>query len=182
MTLAELVRTLNAKGRHPKWRAKCPAHRSRGFTLAIYADKDGIGLHCHAGCEKDDVLAAMGLTWKDLKADREWLSPEAFKAMKQKDRDAEKAAVIAKMEIVALHTEVNRWEMIAAKLFTAMLGLGRSPEAVQAADLWHKVLHVARMYRERLWAVQRLTERHRNKLSEVDCYVVMGGLPKSSRG
>lgn len=92
MTITKLVRTLNAKGHHPKWRAKCPVHRSRGLTLAIYADKGGeIGVHCHAGCTKDDVLAGMGLTWKDLKPEREKVSPQAFREMQRK-READEAS------------------------------------------------------------------------------------------
>lgn len=171
MTLSELCRTLNAKGRHPKWRAKCPAHGSRALTLAIYADKDGIGLHCHAGCEKDDVLTAMGLTWKDLKADKEWLSPEAFKAMKKKEREAEIAAETAKRELGIWHRKVNRWEEASASAFATMIAHGRTPEALHAADLWHQALSVARMYRERLWTLQRATGVRRNKLPEVDCYL-----------
>lgn len=173
MTIDSLVQTLHARGRHPKYRAKCPVHRSHGLTLAIYADKgEKIGLHCHAGCEKDDVLAALGLTWKDLKPQKDWLSPEAFRELKRKEREAEEAANRIKRQTKVLSTEVNRWERIAAMMFTQMLGLGRTPEALYAADLWHKALHVARQYRERLWAVQKASGVGRNKLGEVDCYVV----------
>jgi hypothetical protein len=49
-----------------KWRARCPVHKSRGSTLAIYPDEDKTGIHCFAGCRNDDILAAVGLTFKDL--------------------------------------------------------------------------------------------------------------------
>jgi len=49
-----------------KYRARCPVHKSRGSTLAIYPDKDKTGIHCFAGCKTDDILAAVGLTFKDL--------------------------------------------------------------------------------------------------------------------
>ena len=85
MTIQQFVDLTNARGRHPKWRAKCPVHKSRGLTLAIYDDGDSIGLHCHAGCKKDDILAAYGLTWKDLKPQREWMPPEQYReAMKKR--------------------------------------------------------------------------------------------------
>lgn len=101
LTLPDLLRTLNAKGRHPKWRSKCPAHKSRGLTLAIYADKGGeIGVHCHAGCTKDDVLAGLGLSWKDLKPEREKVSPQAFREM-QRNREAEEAR--------ATETRIGEW-------------------------------------------------------------------------
>ena len=47
-------------------RAQCPAHRSRGLTLAVKRTDDGALLHCHAGCEAADVLAALHLGLRDL--------------------------------------------------------------------------------------------------------------------
>ena len=53
--------------RPPKFRARCPAHVSRGGTLAITEGRDGaVLLKCHAGCTTADVLAALGLTVRDL--------------------------------------------------------------------------------------------------------------------
>lgn len=47
-------------------RAQCPAHRSRSLTLAV-TDQDGrVLVHCHAGCDTGSVLAALGLTARDL--------------------------------------------------------------------------------------------------------------------
>lgn len=73
MSPAEVARVFGVKriGSGRKWRARCPAHKSRGLTLAIYDDGDKVGVYCHAGCRQDDVLAAVGLTWKDLKPRRE---------------------------------------------------------------------------------------------------------------
>jgi hypothetical protein len=46
--------------------AKCPAHPDKSPSLTI-AEKDGkVLLHCFAGCEPADVLAAVGLTFADL--------------------------------------------------------------------------------------------------------------------
>jgi hypothetical protein len=84
MTIEELVRLTDARGRHPKWRAKCPVHKSRSLTLAIYDDGDTIGLHCHGGCKKDDVLASWGLTWKDLKPSKAFLPPEQYREAMRK--------------------------------------------------------------------------------------------------
>ena len=66
MTAEEMVKRFNAQGPSKgPWRAPCPVHKSRGLTLAIYDDGDRTSVHCHAGCSSDDVLAAVGLTWKD---------------------------------------------------------------------------------------------------------------------
>ena len=92
MRAEDLARTLHARrSGHGKWRAKCPVHRSKGLTLAIYSDPDRVGLHCHAGCSKDDVLAALGLTWKDtLYQPRQKLDAKAWMDA-QRSREAEEA-------------------------------------------------------------------------------------------
>jgi hypothetical protein len=47
--------------------ACCPAHSDEKASLSVAESDDGkILLHCHAGCETKDVLAALGLTSADL--------------------------------------------------------------------------------------------------------------------
>jgi hypothetical protein len=48
------------------WIAKCPAHPDRSPSLSIRDANDRVLLHCFAGCDPDDVLAAIGLGLKDL--------------------------------------------------------------------------------------------------------------------
>ncbi|MEZ5660438.1 MAG: hypothetical protein R3E83_18465 [Burkholderiaceae bacterium] len=66
--VAELLSRLDrVSGRNGRWRARCPAHESRGRTLAIGEADDGRPLiHCHAGCGAGAVLAAVGLSWRDV--------------------------------------------------------------------------------------------------------------------
>lgn len=53
------------------WTACCPAHDDRGPSLAVRELDDGrILLHCFAGCDVHDVLAAVGLTFCDLFPER----------------------------------------------------------------------------------------------------------------
>lgn len=47
-------------------RAQCPVHGSRGLTLSISNNTDRAFVHCFAGCADVDVLAALGLTVRDL--------------------------------------------------------------------------------------------------------------------
>ena len=47
-------------------RAQCPAHGSRGLTLSLRQGDRGAMLTCFAGCELDDLLAALDLTRRDL--------------------------------------------------------------------------------------------------------------------
>lgn len=49
-----------------RWMAQCPAHADRGPSLSIRRGDDArVLMNCFAGCEKDDILAALGLTWAD---------------------------------------------------------------------------------------------------------------------
>ena len=57
--------------------------------MAIYGDKDRVGLHCFAGCSKGDILASVGLTWRDILYKNEWLSDEAYKELQRKKKAEE---------------------------------------------------------------------------------------------
>lgn len=50
-----------------KYKCHCPAHDDQTESLSVSVGKgDKVLLHCHAGCDTDKVLAALGLTWPDL--------------------------------------------------------------------------------------------------------------------
>ncbi|MHB2009538.1 MAG: hypothetical protein ACYCOX_16030 [Acidobacteriaceae bacterium] len=69
---AELARARPAGA--GKWQARCPAHEDRSPSLSIAEGRNGrILIRCWAGCETKDVLAAFGLTFKDI-------SPELTRA------------------------------------------------------------------------------------------------------
>jgi hypothetical protein len=63
---------LEARGCRPrgpayKHTAHCPAHEDRSPSLSVCEGADGRALiHCHAYCEPDDVVRALGLQWPDL--------------------------------------------------------------------------------------------------------------------
>jgi putative DNA primase/helicase len=49
-----------------RWMAPCPAHQDQSPSLSVrYAD-GRLLLHCFAGCSNEDVLAAIGLEFRDL--------------------------------------------------------------------------------------------------------------------
>jgi putative DNA primase/helicase len=49
------------------FKCHCPAHDDRTESLSVTEKQDGtVMFKCHAGCDQDKVLAAMGLTWPDL--------------------------------------------------------------------------------------------------------------------
>lgn len=46
---------------------RCPAHDDQHASLSLWPlDNGGIGIKCHANCEKNAILAAVGLRWADL--------------------------------------------------------------------------------------------------------------------
>ena len=57
---------VRANGRD-RWMACCPAHGDSSPSLSIKEAEDGrVLVHCFAGCEAGDVVAAVGLTLADL--------------------------------------------------------------------------------------------------------------------
>jgi len=63
---------LEARDRRPRgpehqFTALCPAHDDHEPSLSVGEGKDGKAVvTCHAGCRREDVLAELGLGWKDL--------------------------------------------------------------------------------------------------------------------
>ncbi len=54
-----------------KYVARCPAHEDRSPSLAIKDGDDGrVLIHCFAGCETEDVLSALGMTFSDVMPER----------------------------------------------------------------------------------------------------------------
>jgi hypothetical protein len=67
MTTAEVVELLNAKRHGRGWTARCPGHPDRAPSLSIAEGADGQTLlHCFAGCTPQAIVAALGLTLRDL--------------------------------------------------------------------------------------------------------------------
>jgi hypothetical protein len=74
MNASELVALLGGRDLRPKpaggagkWQALCPAHEDRKPSLSISEGLDGRTLvFCHAGCELESVLSALGLRAADL--------------------------------------------------------------------------------------------------------------------
>ena len=65
-----LTRFPSAKSSGSGWQARCPKHDDRTPSLSISTGDDGRTLvHCHTGCPVEDILAAVGLTLRDLFVD-----------------------------------------------------------------------------------------------------------------
>lgn len=67
-----LPRLEGIKASGGSYMARCPAHDDGRASLSISTGKEHpVVLHCHAGCDRDAVLAAIGLTWDELCKPRE---------------------------------------------------------------------------------------------------------------
>lgn len=65
--LLRFDRVRKSTARRNAWTCKCPAHEDRGPSLSVAETDDGrILLHCFAGCDVVDVVAAVGLSIDDL--------------------------------------------------------------------------------------------------------------------
>ncbi len=52
--------------------ARCPAHNDGKASLMVSPGRDHpVVFHCYAGCDPEDILAKLGLTWADLSAPRQ---------------------------------------------------------------------------------------------------------------
>src|SRR5260370_6596665 len=56
-----------AKQNGTGWTARCPAHDDSHASLAVAAGDDGrVLIKCHAGCNLDAIVRALGLSTRDL--------------------------------------------------------------------------------------------------------------------
>jgi CHC2 zinc finger len=83
-----------------RWISRCPAHDDRSPSLSIREVENGrLLLHCFGGCETDDVLAAIGLSFSDLfdKPLDHYLPPirSGFSARELLELTAHEATVVA---------------------------------------------------------------------------------------
>lgn len=67
MTYDEILNHFQVKKRYPdKAQCECPAHDDKQAFLTVTRGRDSVLIHCHAGCDIDNVLAAAGLKKSDL--------------------------------------------------------------------------------------------------------------------
>ena len=109
---------------HGKYVAKCPAHEDRSPSLAITEGDDGrVLIHCFAGCETEDVLIALGMTFSDVMPERIG-TKHSYKPMRQRfdarqvlatlDHEALTTAIIAADILEHKNIDSETWELLGA--------------------------------------------------------------------
>ena len=111
--------------------ARCPAHEDRSPSLSIREDADKVLLHCFSGCDPEDVLAAVGLTWRDL-------YPDPLVAAR--NRPNEGAARYARKTLAAM--DPIEFELGIVRLVAADVRAGK---AISAEDRARAALAVERL-------------------------------------
>ena len=145
MLADELVRIFQARGRYPRWRAKCPVHKSRGLTLSLKAGKDRVSITCHAGCHSDEVLATKGLKWQDTQyVEQQRLDPQAYKEAKRKQQREEYERRQTRIKMWYWINDLRKWETVASLLHAHLVYARGSPEEQPISRLWRKSLSTAR--------------------------------------
>ncbi len=70
------------------WVARCPAHDDRTPSLSVGEGEDGrVLVKCHAGCENDAIVAALGITIPSLFPDNDGLSDARERAFDYVDEE-----------------------------------------------------------------------------------------------
>lgn len=117
------------------WRAKCPScNGSRRDVLTVAIGDKRILVHCFAGCAQDDVLAAVGLSWKNLQPTRTWPPSKAEDRewrMKQRQVSIGVAAATMQREIVVV---ANAASEVAHGRVLDGIDLLRLAQAIAAID------------------------------------------------
>ena len=54
------------RGNDTQASAQCPAHDDHDPSLKVTSAPESVLIHCHVGCDTNDVLAALGLSLRDL--------------------------------------------------------------------------------------------------------------------
>lgn len=141
-----LGRVSTPKQHGKSWIACCPAHNDKSPSLSIAEGDDGrLLVHCHAGCEYRDIMAAVGLDARDGFAVA--LSPDARREYKrQKLRSAKQIeqfimSAAGNQEAELTDEDVSRVALANERIKTidaelAELDESRQQAAVSAADLF----------------------------------------------
>jgi hypothetical protein len=60
------ARGLTVTGTAPQWMAQCGAHDDHTPSVSVREVGGAVKVHCFAGCDRDAVLGAVGLHWRDV--------------------------------------------------------------------------------------------------------------------
>ena len=137
MTAEEFARKLGAKriGRG-KWVARCPAHADSHPSMSIgVGKKSPVVFKCmSSGCSNDEIVSAMGLTWKDVLGDGSGLSWKAsLRKLEAERKKQDKQRELLKSRRRMLTARALQYDVLSGRLFAeAASALGKQGDAIAA--------------------------------------------------
>jgi hypothetical protein len=140
MTAAQMAEHFAARRTgEGRWMARCPAHGDRSASLSIRRGRKGTLLHCFAGCDARDVLAAVGLRLADL-YDGPPATPEQWMKMdRQRAADERRRRSGAELE-----RDVYRLESIRNQLGAKLAAVANVPAGDELSRVFHFVCDLHR--------------------------------------
>ena len=123
-----------------RWMARCPAHDDRSPSLSIREGRDGRVLaHCFGGCALDAVIAALGLSCRDLFAGPQ-PSPQQARvaAIQRTRREAEQDAIRQERR-----SNADRFRRLTAVVESIGDRLARMPDNSPAEKAMTRLFHTA---------------------------------------
>jgi hypothetical protein len=121
-----------------RWQARCPAHRDSSPSLSIREGSDGrVLVNCFAGCSHTAIVAALGLSARELFAGNVPLSPAEQSALRILQDGQQAAKRAERTERIAAFDRARRWEAIVERLGAK---LAHTPEAdgAEVTRLFHQ--------------------------------------------
>lgn len=122
-----------------KWQARCPAHADRSPSLSIRDGQDGrLLVHCFAGCAHTEILAALGLSQRDLYAGPP-SSPQQAAALRAAREARERASRIEGQARRDAWDAVRKWEGVVDALGAKLARTpDDAPDSASLTALFHK--------------------------------------------
>lgn len=146
------------------WLARCPAHEDRTPSLAVSDGRDGrVLIRCWAGCATRDVLAALGLTWREVCGESRPLSGAEMQAHRRHQRAQRQRQDRLAVQSRSLAARIRRLGM----LEIAAVDRVRDIQAGAPERLRGELIFAAQMAAEAAGDVARLEARHDALLSRL---------------
>ena len=77
MEISDFLNRLNNVTKRQKgYTARCPAHDDKNNSLSVDYDNNKILVHCHAGCNIENILGSINLEKKDLFLEKREITQE----------------------------------------------------------------------------------------------------------
>lgn len=115
-----------------RYMARCPSHDDKSPSLSVRID-DKILMHCFAGCDVEDVVSSLGLTFADLMPENAFTTNGKGRRLSLSPRDALVAIDHSALTVAVIGNDIQEhkaldddaWRLLA----TAVQRIGMARDA-----------------------------------------------------